>query len=92
MGKGSGISAACLSCLVITLQRVGEKGLAQPPAQAALQNGHSAQQRLEGTVSELGGVQWVRTKEVHMSSDNDVSQLRSSVQYDTDAFCLGTSG
>ena len=28
----------------------------------------------------------MRTKEVHMSSDNKVSQLRCHVQYDTDMF------
>ena len=32
-------------------------------------------------------MQWVRTKEVHMSSD-EVSQLRSLVQYDTHVFFL----
>ena len=31
------------------------------------------------------------TKEVHISSDNEVSQLRSPVQYDTDAFFSGTN-
>ena len=36
-------------------------------------------------------MQWVRTQEVHISSDNEVSQLRSSVQYDTDVFFLGTN-
>ena len=30
--------------------------------------------------------------QVHMSSDNNVSQLRSPVQYDTEAVFLGTSG
>ena len=36
-------------------------------------------------------MQSVRTKEVHMNSDNEVSQLRSSMQYDTDTFIPGTS-
>ena len=31
----------------------GDKGLAQQPARAPLWNGHSAQQRLEGTVLEV---------------------------------------
>ena len=63
-----------------------EKGLAQQPPQVLLWNGHSAQQRLEETFSEVSGGQWVRIKEVHMSSDNEVSQLRSPVQYDTATF------
>ena len=31
------------------------------------------------------------TKEVHVSSDNEVSQLRSSMQYDSDTLFVGTS-